>query len=78
MDSLISDQVIAESGVIIAGTPDECIRQLDAMLRAAKPYGFDIIDIASPLGPDWNEAIDLICREIIPELNRQAKNYTET
>jgi 5,10-methylenetetrahydromethanopterin reductase len=78
MDSLISDQVIAESGVIIAGTPDECIQQLDAMLRAAKPYGFDIIDMASPLGPDWNEAIDLICREIIPELNRQARNYTET
>jgi alkanesulfonate monooxygenase SsuD/methylene tetrahydromethanopterin reductase-like flavin-dependent oxidoreductase (luciferase family) len=75
MDSLISDSMIAESGVVVAGTPQECIRQLDEMLRAAKPYGFDIIDMASPLGPDWNEAIDLICREIIPALNRQASNY---
>ena len=77
IDSLISDQIIAESGVVIAGTPEECIRQLDAMLRAAKPYRFDIIDMASPLGPDWNEAIDLICGEIIPELNRRASNYTD-
>jgi 5,10-methylenetetrahydromethanopterin reductase len=78
MDSLISDPMIAESGVVIAGTPEECIRQLDEMLRAAKPYGFDIFDMASPLGPDWNEAIDLICREIIPELDRRASHYTET
>jgi alkanesulfonate monooxygenase SsuD/methylene tetrahydromethanopterin reductase-like flavin-dependent oxidoreductase (luciferase family) len=78
IDSLISDQIIAESGVVIAGTPEECIRQLDDMLGAAKPYGFDVFDMASPLGPDWNEAIDLICREIIPELDRRASHYTET
>jgi 5,10-methylenetetrahydromethanopterin reductase len=77
IDSLISDQIIAESGLVTAGTPEECIRQFDEMLRAAKPYSFDIIDMASPLGPDWNEAIDLICREIIPELNRRASNYTD-
>jgi alkanesulfonate monooxygenase SsuD/methylene tetrahydromethanopterin reductase-like flavin-dependent oxidoreductase (luciferase family) len=75
MDSLISASMIAESGIVVAGTPEECIQQLDAMLRAAHPYGFDIIDMASPLGPDWNEAIDLICGEIIPSLNRQASNY---
>ena len=45
------------------------------MLRAAKPYGFDIVDIASPLGPDWIEAIDLICQEIIPELERRSGAY---
>lgn len=75
MDALISDRVIEESGIVIAGTPKECLAQLDEMLRAAKPYRFDIVDIASPLGPDWNEAIDLICQEIIPELERQADAY---
>jgi alkanesulfonate monooxygenase SsuD/methylene tetrahydromethanopterin reductase-like flavin-dependent oxidoreductase (luciferase family) len=72
MDSLISDDVIQQSGIVIAGTPIECINQLDEMLRAAKPYGFDIVDIASPLGPNWDEAIDLICQEIIPELEHRA------
>ena len=47
------------------------------MLRAAKPYGFDIIDIASPLGPDWDEAIDLICQEIIPVLERRSSAYRD-
>jgi hypothetical protein len=78
MDSLISDSMIADSGVVIAGTPEECVEQLDATLRAAKPYSFDIIDMASPLGPNWNEAIDLICGEIIPALNRQASTYVNT
>ena len=41
-------------------------------------YGFDIIDIASPLGPDWNEAIDLICQEIIPELELRSDSYCES
>ncbi len=70
MAALISDRILEESGIVIAGTPRECLAQLDEMLRAASPYGFDIVDIASPLGPDWNEAIDLICQEIIPELER--------
>jgi hypothetical protein len=47
------------------------------MLRAAKPHGFDIIDIASPLGPDWDEAIDLICQEIIPALERRSSAYRD-
>ena len=45
------------------------------MLRAARSHRFDIIDMASPLGPDWNEAIDLICQEIIPELERRSGSY---
>jgi len=77
MDALISDQVIDQSGIVIAGTPTECISQLDEMLRAARPYRFDIVDIASPLGPNWDEAIDLICREIIPELERRSAAYLE-
>jgi hypothetical protein len=45
------------------------------VLRLAKPYRFDIVDIASPLGPDWGEAIDIICQEILPELQRRSSTY---
>ena len=72
MIDLIDDDLLAEVGTVIAGTPAECIDGIDAMLRAAKPYGFEIVDIASPLGPDWDEAIDLICQQIIPEIERRS------
>ena len=75
MVELISDDLLAEIGTVIAGTPAECIAGIDEMLRAATAHAFDIIDIASPLGPDWDEAIDLICREIIPELERRSGAY---
>ena len=77
MDALISDEVIDESGIVIAGTSAKCVSQLDEMLRAAKPFRFDIVDIASPLGPNGDEAIDLICQEIIPELERRSDMYLE-
>src|SRR5262245_58735407 len=75
MIDLINDDLLAQVGTVIAGTPAECIAGIDDMLSATKPHHFDIIDIASPLGPDWNEAIDLICQEIIPELERRAASY---
>jgi 5,10-methylenetetrahydromethanopterin reductase len=75
MMDLVSDELLAEVGTVIAGTPAECIAGIDEMLLAAKPYGFDIVDMASPLGPDWDEAIDLICEEIIPELERRSSSY---
>ena len=75
MVELVSDDLLAEVGTVIAGTPAECIAGIDEMLRAAKPHGFDIVDIASPLGPDWNEAIDLISQEIIPEIERRSSAY---
>ena len=75
MTELVSDELLGEVGTVIAGTPADCIAGIDAMLRAAKSHSFDIVDIASPLGPDWNEAIDLICQEIIPELERRSGAY---
>lgn len=77
LDPLISDRMIEDSGIVVAGTAEECIAQLDELLRLAKPHRFDIIDIASPLGPDWNEAIEIICREILPELERRSREYVE-
>jgi hypothetical protein len=75
MGSLVDDRFIDESGIVIAGTPAQCIAQLDEVLRLAKPYKFDIVDMATPLGPDLNEAIDLICQEILPELQSRADTY---
>jgi alkanesulfonate monooxygenase SsuD/methylene tetrahydromethanopterin reductase-like flavin-dependent oxidoreductase (luciferase family) len=75
MDPLIGQSMIDEAGIVIAGTPAECLVQLDEVLRLAKPYRFDIVDMASPLGPDWNEAIDIICQEIIPELEQRSGSY---
>ena len=75
--SIVADRLIEESGIVIAGTPEECLVQLDEVLRVAKPYAFDIVDVASPLGPDPNEAIDLLCQEILPELQRRSDSYAE-
>jgi alkanesulfonate monooxygenase SsuD/methylene tetrahydromethanopterin reductase-like flavin-dependent oxidoreductase (luciferase family) len=75
MVELISDDLLTQVGTVIAGTPAECIAGIDEMLRAAKPHSFDIVDIASPLGPHWYEAIDLICQEIIPELELRSGAY---
>jgi alkanesulfonate monooxygenase SsuD/methylene tetrahydromethanopterin reductase-like flavin-dependent oxidoreductase (luciferase family) len=69
--------MIEESGIVVAGTPAECIAQLDEVLRLAKPYRFDIIDMASPLGPNWAEAIEIICQDILPELQRRSGDYVE-
>ena len=75
MIDLIDDDLLAEIGTVIAGTPAECIDGIAKMLQSAKPYGFDIVDKASPLGPSWDEAIDLICQEIIPEIERRSASY---
>jgi alkanesulfonate monooxygenase SsuD/methylene tetrahydromethanopterin reductase-like flavin-dependent oxidoreductase (luciferase family) len=75
MIDLIDDNLLADVGTVITGTPAECIAGIDEMLRAARAHRFDIVDIASPLGPDWDEAIELICQEIIPELERRWESY---
>ena len=75
MINLIDNSLLAQVGTVIAGTPAECIDGIDEMLRAANSYGFDIVDMASPLGPNWDEAIDLICQEIIPDIERRSASY---
>jgi alkanesulfonate monooxygenase SsuD/methylene tetrahydromethanopterin reductase-like flavin-dependent oxidoreductase (luciferase family) len=72
MIDLIDDDLLAQVGTVIAGTPAECIDGVVEMLRVAQPYEFDIVDMASPLGPNWDEAIDLICQEVIPEIERRS------
>ena len=46
----------------IAGTPDECIRQLEVIADA----GFDHVSIGGPLGPDPLAAVRLIAERVLP------------
>ncbi len=57
MIDLVDNNLLARVGTVIVPTPAECIAGIDEMLRAAKQHNLDIIDIASPLGPDSDEAI---------------------
>lgn len=77
MEALVSDQLIEESGIIAAGTAEECISQLDQLLRLAKSHRFDIVDVATPLGPKLDEAIDILCQEVLPELQSRSDAYRD-
>jgi hypothetical protein len=44
-------------------------------MQGEKAQNLDIIDIASPLGPDSNEAIDLTRQDIVPVLARRSTVY---
>ena len=51
----------------IAGTPRDCIEKLEEMCGHAQAYGFDQICLAK-LGPDYEEAITLLSRDILPSI----------
>ena len=44
----------------IAGTPRDCIEPLEEMCAYAQEFGFDQICLAK-LGPDYEEAITVLC-----------------
>ena len=62
--SLISDDDVKKC--YIAGTPRECRDQLLDVLDQTVKLGFDRISFK--LGPEYKETIELIGKEIIPEL----------
>ncbi|HZW58413.1 MAG TPA: LLM class flavin-dependent oxidoreductase [Nitrososphaerales archaeon] len=62
--SLISDEDVKKC--FIAGTPSECREQLLELLDETVKLGFDRISFK--VGPDYGESIELISREILPEL----------
>lgn len=66
---LAQDRVAARAAVTpamlrtgIAGTPEECVRQL----RAIFDVGFDQVNIGGPIGPDPATAMRLIAERVIP------------
>ena len=66
--ALISDEDVRKC--FIAGTPRECREQLLEVLDETTKLGFDRISFK--LGPDYGESIDLLGREIIPEMRKRS------
>lgn len=67
--SLVSDQMV-DAG-FIAGTPRDCIEPLEKMCARAQEYGFDQICLAK-LGPDYEEAITILARDLLPSIVRKS------
>ncbi|KUO43279.1 MAG: hypothetical protein APU95_03215 [Hadesarchaea archaeon YNP_N21] len=59
---LVTDKMI--DSIAIAGTPAECVEKSKRFLRR----GVTQLIFGSPYGPDPEEAVRILCREIIPEL----------
>lgn|GEM_PF-184469 len=66
----VTDEMLEQAGFIIAGTPDECLRKIEAVLSYLLRYRFDQLVVGVPLGPDVPEAVGLIASEILPQLLR--------
>jgi len=65
VSSLISDAMV-DIG-FIAGTPRDCIKPLEEMCAYAQQFGFDQICLAK-LGPDYEEAITVLSRDLLPSI----------
>jgi 5,10-methylenetetrahydromethanopterin reductase len=63
--ALISDKMV-DAG-FIAGTPGDCAAALEEMCARAQELGFDQICLAK-LGPDYEEAITLLSRDLLPAI----------
>ena len=64
LTDLVSDEDVKKC--YIAGTPDDCREELLEVLDRTIKLGFDRISFK--LGPDYKETIELIGKEIMPEL----------
>jgi 5,10-methylenetetrahydromethanopterin reductase len=70
----VTDEMLEQAGFIIAGTPEECLWKIEAVIPYLLRYRFDQLVIGVPLGPNVPEAIGLIAREILPQLLRWLEN----
>ncbi len=64
-EHLVDDKMI--DAIFIAGEPGECIERMVEVRDIARAQGF-IQLMFSELGPDVDEALELLCREVIPNL----------
>ena len=65
--ALVSDEMV-DAG-FIAGTPRECVAALAEMCARAQEFGFNQICLAK-LGPDYEEAIKILSRDLLPSVAR--------
>lgn len=61
----VSEDLVRAS--YVAGRPDEVVEQILALARSAAGLGYDQIAFAK-LGPNYDEAIELLAREVVPAL----------
>jgi len=64
-DALVSDGMV--DAIFIAGSPGDCVERMVAVRDAARAQGFTQL-MFSELGPDVDEAISLLCEDVVPSL----------
>ena len=64
-DDLVTDAMI--DAIFIAGTPGDCLERMLEVRDTAREQGFGQL-LFSELGPDVDEALALLCDEVIPAL----------
>lgn len=64
-DNLVTDSMI--DAIFIAGTPGDCLERMLEVRDTAREQGFGQL-LFSELGPDVDEALGLLCDEVIPAL----------
>lgn len=64
-DALVTDSMI--DAIFIAGTPGDCIERMLEVRDTAREQGFGQL-MYSELGPDVDEALALLCDEVMPAL----------
>ncbi len=64
-DDLVTDAMI--DAIFIAGTPGDCLERMLEVRDTAREQGFGQL-MFSELGPEVDEALSLLCDEIIPAL----------
>ena len=64
-DDLVTDSMI--DAIFIAGTPGDCLERMLEVRDTARQQGFGQL-LFSELGPDVDEALALLCDEVIPAL----------
>jgi 5,10-methylenetetrahydromethanopterin reductase len=55
-------------GLMVAGTPDECIERMIELRDLAVHYGFTDFYVGAPLGPDPLEAARILCNRVVGEV----------
>ena len=64
-DALVTDAMV--DAIFIAGTPGDCLERMLEVRDTAREQGFGQL-LFSELGPDVDEALGLLCDEVIPAL----------
>ena len=64
-DDLVTGEMI--DAIFIAGNPGDCLERMIEVQSAAQAQGFHQL-MFSELGPNVDEALDLLCAEILPAL----------